>query len=182
MINVKNLVFGIAIFVLTICVGVYGISTILGNAPQYEKICPPKQIFTEEQCINEGGIWNNYSNIPESKIPPTATPVQGYCDTYSVCQPQYDELNRIHSRNIFFFALPIGIIIIILGALLFGLDAVGGGLMAGGVGLLLYGIGSVWQYANDLIKFILSLIGLFVVISVSYYANNRLKLFKKNKR
>jgi len=180
MVNIKNLVFGIAIFILTISVGIYGISTLLGEGPQYEKVCPPKQMFTETQCLDEGGIWNNYSYLDGEK--PIPVNERGYCDTYSICQPRYDELNRDYSRNIFFFALPIGIIIIILGALLFGLDAVGGGLMAGGVGILLYGIGSVWQYADDLIKFILSLIGLFVVIVVSYYANNRLKLFNKKKR
>ncbi len=177
--NIKNIVFGIAIFILTISVGIYGISTILGKGPQYDKVCPPRQIHTEEQCISEGGIWNNYSYMDSPK--PVLDAPQGYCDTYTICQPKYEELNRQHSRNVFFFALPIGIIVIILGALLFGLDAVGGGLMAGGVGLLLYGIGSVWSYADDLIKFILSLIGLFVVIGVSYYANNRLKLFKNKK-
>ena len=177
--NIKNLVFGIAIFILTICVGVYGISTILGKAPQYDQVCPVKQIISEQECLQNGGIWNNYSYLDAPK-PVPETP-DGYCDLYSICQPQYDELNRIHSRNIFFFALPIGIIIIIIGALLFGLDAVGGGLMAGGVGILLYGIGSVWEYADDLVKFILSLIGLFVLIGVSYYANNRLKMIKKKR-
>jgi hypothetical protein len=178
MVNVKNLVFGIAIFILTISVGIYGISTILGKAPQYDKVCPPKQILSEQQCAEENGTWTNYTYEDPKAI--VANP-RGYCDTYTLCQPKYDELNRLHSRNIFFFALPIGIIIIIIGAVLFGLESVGGGLMAGGVGILIYGIGSVWPYADDLIKFILSFLGLLVVIGVSYYVNNKLKIFKKKK-
>ncbi|MBS3078859.1 hypothetical protein J4218_01945 [Candidatus Pacearchaeota archaeon] len=179
MVSIKNIVFGIAIFILTISVGVYGISTFLDKSPQYDKVCPPRQILNEEQCVIENGTWTNYSYIPESK--PILANERGYCDTYTICQPKFDELNRIHSRKIFFFALPLGIVIIIIGALLFGLESVGSGLMAGGVGIILYGIGSVWPYADDLIKFILSLIGLIIVIGVSYYANNKWKIFKKRK-
>lgn len=177
MVSVKNIVFGIAIFILTISVGVYGISTVIGKGPQYDQICPVKQIFDETECINYNGTWTNYTYAEGPKAVPITE--KGYCDVYTNCQPKYDEANRLHSRKVFFFALPIGIAVIIIGALLFGLEAVGSGLMAGGVGLILYGIGSVWSYADDLIKFILSLIGLMIVIGVSYYANNRWKIFKK---
>lgn len=178
--SIKNLVFGIAIFILTLAVGVYGINTVLGKGPQYDQVCPMKQIVTEQACLLENGTWTNYTyNDPKAASMPV--PENGYCDLYTNCQPRFDEVNRIYSRNVFFFALPLGIAIIIIGALLFGLESVGSGLMAGGVGLILYGIGSVWQYADDLIKFILSLIGLLIVIGVSYYANNRWKIFNKKK-
>jgi len=54
--------------------------------------------------------------------------------------------------------------------------------MAGGIGIVLYGIFSVWEYANDIIKFLISLIGLIIVILVTYYANNKWNFFKDKKK
>lgn len=175
------MIFGIAIFILTIAVAVYGINTILGKAPQYDKICPPKNIVTENDCILSGGTWSNYTYAdPQYETKPISP--NGYCDTYTYCQPLFDEANGKYSRNVFFIALPLGIIVVIVGALIFGLEAVGVGLMAGGIGIILYGISSVWSYADDLIKFIISLIGLIIVILVTYYANNKFNFLNTKKK
>ena len=76
-------------------------------------------------------------------------------------------------------ALPLGIIIIIIGAFVFGLEAVGAGLMGGGVGTILYGVGGYWRYSADLMKFLLSLVGLIVVIYVAYWFNHKYKAWRK---
>ena len=169
MVSIKNIVFGIAIFFLTMFVGIYGISTLYEKAPDYNDYCPV--INVESECIAHGGIWNNYSyeGNPAKTVP--AQP--GYCDIYQKCSKEWDSAQEKYHRKVFFVALPLGIIVIAIGALAFGLEAVGAGLMAGGVGILLYGAGGYWQYAKDAIKFILSLIGLVVVIWLAYFINRK---------
>tara|TARA_Y100000294_G_C8508545_1_gene317738 strand:- start:113 stop:313 length:201 start_codon:yes stop_codon:yes gene_type:complete len=45
--------------------------------------------------------------------------------------------------------------------------------MGGGVGIILYGVGAFWRFADDWLKFILSLIGLIAVIILSYWFNSK---------
>ena len=52
--------------------------------------------------------------------------------------------------------------------------------MGGGVGVILWGVGNFWEFADNLLKFILSLAGLIVVIYFAYYFNRRFD--KKHKR
>lgn len=180
MADIKNLVMGIAIFILTVSVGIYGINTFYKKAPVYNDYCP--NIINEIQCTNDGGVWINNSYQNSGTIPPekAAAMGYGYCNyDYNICQKKWDNAQKEYSKGVFFIALPMGIIAMGIGALVFGLASVGGGLMAGGVGILFYGVVQYWQYADDILKFILSLIGLIVVIALAYYANN--KWFKKRK-
>jgi hypothetical protein len=177
--NIKNLFLGIAIFILTISVGIYGISTLYHGQPKYETYCPTKQAYTEQQCFEINGTWIKY---PEQRSNEKPIPVDqnGYCDTYSICQPEFEKAQEKYARKVFLTALPLGIVIIAIGALIFGLVSVGGGLMAGGVGIILYGVGDFWGFAQDWLKFVLSLIGLIIVIILAYYANK--KWFSKDKK
>lgn len=175
--DIKNLVLGIAIFILTVSVGVYGINTLYGKAPDYNKYCP--NIAIQQECADAGGRWinNTYIADPRSKPVPAEG---GYCEySYQKCQDEYDAARRVYSRNVFFIALPLGIIIIAIGALVFGLASVGGGLMAGGVGIFMYGIVQYWEFADDILKFGLSLAGLIIIIALAYYANYRWNFFRK---
>jgi hypothetical protein len=175
MIMWRNLILGIAIFILTIFVGVYGINTFYGKAPQYNDYCPNVVPQTPAECIKANGIWTNYNEqtIPPEKIPVTSP--TGYCDVYTYCQKQLENAEKPYYKGIFIIAIPLGIIIIALGLLIFHLEAVGLGLMTGGVGLIIYGAGSYWRFADDLVKFVLSFIGLVLVIFLAYYFNQRLK-------
>ncbi len=162
---IKNFVIGVAIFILTIAVGIYGISTLYGSGPDYEEFCP--NINDQASCEAFGANWTTYQ---ENGKP---IGVNGYCDVYSVCQDPLEEAQRKYARNVFFIALPLGVIVIALGALVFGLESVGAGLMAGGVGIILYGVGGFWRFADDWLKFVLSLIGLVAVIWLGYYFNKK---------
>jgi len=180
----RNLILGIAIFILTIFVGVYGINTFYGKAPQYNDYCPNVIPQTQAECLKANGTWTDYnSQIPAEKIPASATAPTGYCDTYTYCQKQLEAAEKPYYKGIFIIAVPLGIVIIALGLLIFGLEAVALGLMTGGVSIIIYGAGSYWRFADDVVKFVLSLIGLVVIILLTYYFNQRLKwnLFgKKN--
>tara|TARA_Y100000296_G_scaffold87409_1_gene133207 strand:+ start:2800 stop:2970 length:171 start_codon:yes stop_codon:yes gene_type:complete len=45
--------------------------------------------------------------------------------------------------------------------------------MGGGVGIILYGVGAFWRFADDWLKFILSLVGLIAVIVMAYWFNSK---------
>lgn len=168
MVNIKNIVLSVAIFFLTLFVGMYGVSTLYEKAPVYEDYCP-SNIYTEQMCIDNNGTWLNNSYGDVKTVPPQL----GYCDIYTTCSPKFEDANEKYHRKIFFIALPLGIIVIALGALAFGLETVGAGLMAGGVGIILWGVGGYWQYSKDAVKFILSLIGLVIVIWLAYFFNKK---------
>lgn len=175
--NIKNLVLGIAIVILTVLVVVYGISTVY-PMPDYDDYCDEADrsalVQTKSQCEFIGGQWNAYDNVdPEEDI------VKGYCDRDYYCRQDYEADMEDYFRNVFIVTLPLGIAIIVAGALIFGLEAVGAGLMGGGVITILYGVGGYWRYSADLMKFILSLIGLIAVIGVAYWINKKHKKKRK---
>jgi hypothetical protein len=50
---------------------------------------------------------------------------------------------------------------------------VGVGLMGGGIGTLIFGVGEYWSYADNWLKFIISLIGLIAIIGITYWFNSK---------
>jgi hypothetical protein len=171
--RIKNVVIGIAVFVLTLLVGIYGVNTFYIAEPRWEDYCP--HITLETECIEIGGNWVNYSyennGFKEQPIVPARE--SGYCDLYPTCQENYETAREKYSRGLFFIALPLGIVVVAVGALVFGLETVGGGLMFGGVGIIIYGTSRFWDFAQDWFKFALSLVGLAAVIWIAYYLNKR---------
>jgi len=174
--KIKELALSVAIIILTIFVTFYGINTIYPNV-EWDDYCGSvkvtKVIDTDVECVNAGGKWNYYEGY-DSVGPRTAedNPV-GWCDLYSDCQKEYDAARADRSRAVFFIALPLGIIIILAGAFIFGIEAVGTGLIGGGIGTLIYGGGAFWPYTENWIRFLLSLVGLVILIWLVYYFTNR---------
>jgi len=177
--HLKNIIIAIGIIILTISVGIYGVNTFY-KAPDYNSYCSEAEqnwyVNISSQCTAVGGKWSNYVG-PKS----ADTPV-GYCDTAYTCRMQYEADREIYSRNVFLIALPLGIIIITVGALVFGLEAAGAGLMAGGVGIILWGVMGFWNFAEDWLKFLLSLVALIVLVWLAYYFNKKFGKGKSSKR
>ncbi|MEK6830091.1 MAG: hypothetical protein AABY15_08305 [Nanoarchaeota archaeon] len=136
------------------------------------------KLSDQKRCEIQNGTWTS------QKIECIKAPCpQGYCDLYSKCNQEFTDADRERSRNVFFIALPLGVLIIALGAFFFGLEVVGAGLMGGGIGTLIYGSGAYWPYTENWIRFALSLAGLIIVIWLAYYFNRKLgKGFGKKKR
>ena len=135
MINIKNIIFGITIFILTIAVAVYGISTLYGESPKYDDYCP-YNLINQTICEKEGGDWINNTqyivdNRGETKSIAVPVPAEGgYCNyDYTPCQKEFEAAEKVYYKKVFLTALPLGIIIIIAGALIFGLEFVGAGIM-----------------------------------------------------
>jgi hypothetical protein len=174
--KLKEDLLGIAILIMTIFVTYYGINTIYPS-PDYNNFCKGEiqyqNLSTPANCEAVGGKWN-----PNFYAEPVKTEPIGYCDSEYTCRQEYETANKIRSKSVFLIALPIGIVIVVLGAFFFGLEAVGAGLMGGGVGTLVYGSGAYWPYTENLFRFLISLVGLVVLIFFAYYFN---KKFVKNK-
>lgn len=167
--NLRGIVLGIAIFVLTLFVTVYGVNAVYSE-PYYEDFCPNSYLdvseMNEEVCFENGGKWIEGGS--------------GYCDSDYVCRESYELAKERHSMNVFLISLPLGILILLGGFYFFKLDSVGVGLMLGGVGTMLRGIGSYWRYTEDWLRFMISLFGLVIVIYFTYRFDK--KFSKKDKK
>ena len=194
--KIKDIILGIAIIILTIFVTFYGINTVFPK-PAYEDYCVnynkpyPVGIEPREVCpavcvpaykINVDSCV--YDECGSGCGPDNSTSFatleqceQGIYDFK--CYERYDVASKERARKVFFLALPLGILIIAVGAFAFGLEYVGAGLMAGGVATLIYGSGAYWPYTENWIRFFLSLPGLVILIWFAYFFNK--KFGKKRK-
>lgn len=184
--NIKNLVIGIAIMILTLFVVMYGIS-IFYPQPNYEDFCGKdyyKEPLTKPDvcpsvCTKLYEIQGKECILNECG---SGCGADGYntFDTLEKCQKaiderfcheDYEKVNKDYYKTIFLITLPLGILILLAGMFLFNLEAVGSGLMGGGVLSILYGVGGYWRYSAEILKFSLSLIGLVIVIFAAYKFN-----------
>lgn len=179
MVNIKNIIFGLAIFILTMFVGIYGISTLYGEEPMYEDYCPVN-LINQSMCESEGGDWlNNTQYVADTggNLKPIVVE-GGYCNyDYTSCQNELETAQKKYFKKVFLTSLPVGVILIFAGASLFALESVGAGLMIGGVGMLVYGTGQYWRFTDDWMKFVLSLVGLVLIIWFAYWFNAKEKGF-----
>ena len=200
--QIKNIVLGVAIIILTMFVTVNGINTFY-TSPEYSDFCSegrpfPKLVGDDEEricpavCVKMYEIKNNACvlNLCGSGCGPdgiNSFDTSEQCEIVldgKNCYDLYNDANKKYSRNVFLIALPLGILIIAFGAYLFALESVGVGLMGGGVGTLIFGAGGYWRYADEWLKFVLSLVGLVVLIFFTYWINQKLSknLFKRKKK
>ena len=177
--NLRDILFGIGIMILTIFVTVYGMSVFYPSV-EYEDYCKDivlkKVINTEAECIGVEGKWTIYDTIR-----PIEAGAEGYCDRDFLCREDYNDARESRSKKIFFIAVPLGIILLLAGGFLFGIEAIGAGLMGGGIGTIVYGAGGYWQYGGDLFRFIMSLLGLAAVVYLAYWFNKKFEKKAKKK-
>ncbi len=175
--HLKSIVLGVTIFILTLFVTTYGVNMIYPS-PEYEDYCPISAkliINTEADCVEAGGNWQVYPAREGGDV-------EGYCDQFVRCSQNFEDAEKKNAKQVFLLAVPLGILIVLLGAYLFALDVVGVGLMAGGVGTILRGISGFWRYSSDWLKFIISLVGLAIVIYFSYKFADKLGFGVKKKK
>lgn len=193
--RIKDTILGIAIIVLTIFVTYYAINTVFPS-PNYNDFCnnsftmkaPPTREVCPQVCIPSYEILKSQcvynscgSGCGPDEINSFANQKSCSQALYDMqCVDRYDTALKMRAEKVFFVALPLGIGIIALGAFFFGLEAVGAGLMGGGVGTLIYGSGAYWPYTQNWLRFLLSLVGLVLLIWFAYFWNKRIK--KKRRR
>jgi hypothetical protein len=165
--GVKNFVLGIAIAVLTISVAIYGIHTFYPS-PEFSDFCNESKgysiIETPSECESLNGSWIDYGKQMDGNL-------NGYCDLNYYCSKEYQNASEKWDKKLFYIGLPLGILIILLGAFLFKLEFVGAGLMWGGVVTIIYSTWNFFFQSSQSVKFILSLMGLVLIIYLAYRYN-----------
>ena len=196
--GIKNIILGIAIIILTVFVTVYGISTIFPE-PEYDDYCTSTYTSTKPYpdgsicpavCVPAYEIVRNvcvYNECGSGCGPDEANTFSNLSNCEQAvydfkCYERYEDVAKERAKKVFFLALPIGIAIVAVGAFFFGLEAVGAGLMGGGVGTLIYGSGAYWPYTDNWVRFILSLLGLILLIWLAYFLNKRMQKKDKGKK
>lgn len=180
--DVKNFILGLAITILTIFVIIYGFNSFFPS-PEYNDFCDSyfSRVDTLEECELFGGKWEEFPRGEIQDLEDDEREISGYCNVHYYCIKDYGEARENYSLKRFLILIPVSILVIIIGAVLFKLVSVGAGLMGGGVGTLIFGIGGYWSYASDLFRFLLSLLGLSVLIWFTYWFNNKIGKNKNKK-
>lgn len=159
---------GIGVIILASFVVIYGFESFYPS-PQSQDYCLQNiyEFDTESSCNAVGGEWRSFGYSEDSEAP------RGSCEQGMKCYEELNEAQEQRSRWIFIISIPLAILIIAIGAMVFSLEAVGAGLMGAAVVTLIYGAGGYWRYAENWLRFASSLVGLGVLIWFAYFFNKR---------
>ena len=177
MINLKSIVIGLAIMILTAFVAIYGIQAFYGEQPQWDDYCkdivsPGYEINTSQECeAFEGAKWSAY--YESTRPAPVKSIPNGYCDLYYDCNKKLQDDSKKYSKTVFIISVPVGVALIALGGIFFALESVGVGIMLGGVVTLIYGAQAYWPNAGSMGRFLISLVGLIFLIALAYWLNRK---------
>jgi len=172
MVKAKEVILAVSIAIIFALFVGFGIKTFY-DEPNYDDFCNPNRynfdVRNEQDCLIMNGTWiNSTSNMEKSPVPVNQNcTVQGYCDFYSKCSNEYNESNKYYTKNLFIITSIIGIIAVIVGVIL-GNISVGNGILAGGILTILYGVIRYWQYADDVLRFVILGIILVILILIGY--------------
>ena len=135
--NLRHIVIGIGIFILTLFVTIYGISVFFPQ-PQYEDFCGserfPKMVNGEEQIcpsicvelyeIQDGECIFNECGSGCGPDAVTSFDKLNQCEialTGKNCYDLYNDAMEENSKKRFLASIPLGVIVIILGNVIFAL-------------------------------------------------------------
>lgn len=85
------------------------------------------------------------------------------CNT---CNKEYEAVNKVYSRNLFFITAVVGIIAILVGLIFVKLDAIASGFMFGGILVLIYGTARVFGDLSKVMRVIVLGIELVVLVYI----------------
>ena len=76
--------------------------------PAYENFCPNAQVVqsptNQNECVSGGGQWveNPYMvKLPQEAVTVPVVKQTGYCNTNFTCDKNFQEAEKIYSKNIF---------------------------------------------------------------------------------
>jgi hypothetical protein len=91
--------------------------------------------------------------------------VNPYCET---CQVEYNNVNKVYSRNIFFITAIIGIVAILAGILFVKAEGIASGFMFGGILVIIYGTIRVFGDLSKIMRVVVLFIELVLLIWIGY--------------
>ncbi len=188
MINIKNLVLGIGIFIVFMFLLHNGIRAFY-EYPEYNDFCTlgrlqgyypdkaipaiaqnctfPKELRdAEQQCYaGEGQPIYEYDEYG-------CTISVKECD---YCQKEYNDTMKTYNKNVFVVALIAGILILLTGYLILSVEPVGSALMASGIGAIIYGTIVNWENLGNLGRFLLLLLAFVLLVWIALRLNRKEK-------
>ena len=179
--NVKNILIGIAIIILTFLVVFAGIQTFY-SSPKYEDYCGrypryPTPIAVDKTSPDEIVCAQDVKECPDGTFV-ARDPLLGCefppCQSeFETCYEEYDSAREKYARNLFIITLVISIALLAIGSAILKLEPVGSGIMGGGIVTLIYGAGYYWPSAENVLRFLIALAGLIIVIAFAYWLNKK---------
>jgi hypothetical protein len=182
----KNIVLGFGILIVFALVLWQGIEAFYPT-PLYENFCnnsqystpyPLKEIPTvdpnctfspqlqesTDKCSNSGGF--TVYNYDEKGC----TISIKYCDT---CNKQFTEAEKAHAIVVFWIAIIIGIIVLLVGYSVLSIEPVGSALIASSIWAIFYGTVVNWRNITSIYRFVLLFIALVIIIVIAIKLNTQ---------
>lgn len=168
--NKKEIIIAVTITIIFALFVGYGIE-VFNPSTKYDDFCPKDvyNIDNQEACLNAGGEWGIEGTMeyPRPVKLDQGEEIQPYCYAPQRCYDQFETATTKHNKIVFIVAVIIGILSIIAGIIL-KKDPVSTGILGGGVLTIIYGTIRYWQYANNILKFVLLGIVLAILIWIGY--------------
>ncbi len=183
--NVKNLVLGVGIFIVYLLMLNYGIEAFYPS-PVYNDICkgqsyPYPMKYTGEMptpgqnCSFSQTVQDAVNQCNEQGGYPVYTYDSLGCTTgvkeCNMCNKEYEDAQKTHSKIVFVIALIVGIITLFVGFGILSVEPVGSALMASGVGAIFYGSARNWANLSDIWRFLLLVLSLVLLIWIALRIN-----------
>ncbi|OGJ12658.1 hypothetical protein A3K82_02210 [Candidatus Pacearchaeota archaeon RBG_19FT_COMBO_34_9] len=187
--NIKNWLLGIAIAVIFFMFCVFG-TKLIYDSPERENFCnvsyPYPERISEQVCNISSELQAKIDECYNNEGIPRYEYENGCIKdmTCDFCNKEFSKANSAYTKNLFLISLIIGVISIMISVLLIKISAVSGGLMLGSLFFIIYGTGGYWRFMEDLLRFAILGIVLFILIWLAYWLarNGKNKRVKKKKR
>jgi ABC-type antimicrobial peptide transport system permease subunit len=184
--NVKNLLLGIVIAVIFLMFFVYGTKLVYED-PKYEDFCNQSYYYPEKivNCSFNSELQKQMTDCYNQRGTPRYEYDTNGCEkslTCDLCSLEYENANKDYSKNLFLISLIVGIIVIAVSVILIKVSAVSGGLMLGSLFFIIYGTTGYWQFMEDVLRFVILGLTLFILIWLAYYLARKDKKENKKKK
>ena len=188
--EVKNIILGVVIAVIFSMFLVYGTKLIYEN-PSYEDFCNdsynyPREIFPDS-CNMSAKLRMETNDCYNSKGFPRYDYDDNGCEKGIIicdfCQNDFEAADKEYTKNLFVISLIFGLAVIVISVLFIKIPSVSGGLMLGSLFFMIYGTAGYWRFMEDILRFVILGVTLFVLIWLAYYIARKKINFKiKNKK
>jgi uncharacterized membrane protein len=182
--NIKNLLLGIVISVIFVMFFVYG-TKLVYDEPEYDDYCNYSYYYPEKivNCSFNSELQKEMQECANQRGTPRYEYDSNGCEeslTCDLCSLEYEEANKGYAKNLFLISLIIGIIVIAVSVIFIKVSAVSGGLMLGSLFFIIYGTARYWEFMEDVLRFVILGLALFILIWLAYYIARKDK--KENKK
>ncbi|MBN1156008.1 hypothetical protein JXA85_00185 [Candidatus Woesearchaeota archaeon] len=166
MVKVLNAVFGIGIAVVVYIVVLLGIQAFYPE-PEYESFCNETMDSRYEDPIN------TFMKCPDNI---TVGECRALMDEKSddKCWDEYDEAEKVYSKNFFVIASILGVILVVIAFFLLNTTNISAGVACAGIVLILWAFMRGWESTDPKVKFITGMGIAAVVITLAVIVNKKL--------